>query len=97
MAQEAVAVVWYGRPTTEKAFCMCLTVMMSYLAIHEQAVELFSQASTKIILILGLLQVIIERFGRYPHRNDVLGKTSTQKRTEFAAAWFKFLAAFPNE
>jgi len=28
-------------------------------------------------------QMIIERFGRFPHRNDILGRTSTPEETEF--------------
>ncbi|MFM5160953.1 DUF924 family protein [Aeromonas veronii] len=28
-------------------------------------------------------QVIIERFGRFPHRNDILGRTSTPEEAEF--------------
>lgn len=28
-------------------------------------------------------QVIIERFGRYPHRNQVLGRTSTKEEEEY--------------
>ena len=28
-------------------------------------------------------QVIIERFGRFPHRNDILGRTSTPEETAF--------------
>jgi uncharacterized protein (DUF924 family) len=28
-------------------------------------------------------KVIIERFGRYPHRNDVLGRESTDEEKEF--------------
>jgi uncharacterized protein (DUF924 family) len=28
-------------------------------------------------------QVIIDRFGRFPHRNLVLGRTSTPEKTEF--------------
>jgi len=30
-------------------------------------------------------RVIIERFGRYPHRNEVLGRASTPEETEFLA------------
>ena len=28
-------------------------------------------------------QVIIERFGRFPHRNDILGRTSTPEEAAF--------------
>jgi len=28
-------------------------------------------------------KVIIDRFGRYPHRNEILGRESTQEEIEF--------------
>jgi uncharacterized protein (DUF924 family) len=52
--------------------------------IHQQAVQLF--------IALGLPdnldyeyrhQAIIERFGRYPHRNAILGRASTAEELAF--------------
>jgi uncharacterized protein (DUF924 family) len=28
-------------------------------------------------------KIIIDRFGRYPHRNEILGRTSTAEELEF--------------
>lgn len=54
------------------------------LMIHEQAVELFSQTGLENNLDFEFKhKVIIECFGRYPHRNEVLGRTSTPEEVEF--------------
>ena len=54
------------------------------LKIHEKAVELFSNAGLKNNLEFEYKhKVIIERFGRYPHRNEVLGRESTPEEIEF--------------
>ena len=52
--------------------------------IHEVALQLFSQSEVQ-----GNLEfekkhkVIIDRFGRYPHRNNILGRESTPEEEEF--------------
>ena len=33
---------------------------------------------------------VIERFGRFPHRNPILGRNSTPEELEFAKGWAKF-------
>ncbi len=54
------------------------------LLIHQRAVELFKENG-----IEGNLEfeykhkVIIEQFGRYPHRNDMLGRESTLEEKAF--------------
>ena len=54
------------------------------LAIHEIAVELFSSNGIPANLDFELRhKKIIERFGRYPHRNNVLGRQSTAEELEF--------------
>lgn len=54
------------------------------LKVHEQAVQLFSQPGLEGNLDFEHKhKVIIERFGRYPHRNDILGRTSTSEEIEF--------------
>ena len=52
---------------------------------HEQAVHLFSSdPGLKNILDFELKhKAIIDRFGRYPHRNQVLGRTSTSEEEAF--------------
>jgi uncharacterized protein (DUF924 family) len=54
------------------------------LAIHELAVDLYRQNGIQNNLDFELKhKEIIERFGRYPHRNEVLGRQSTEEELEF--------------
>ena len=51
---------------------------------HAQAVALFSQPSMEDTLRFALRhQAIIARFGRYPHRNAILGRDSTAEELAF--------------
>ncbi len=53
-------------------------------AIHEQAVELFESAGLQSNLEFELRhKAIIDRFGRYPHRNKILGRPSTEEEIQF--------------
>ena len=52
--------------------------------IHEQAVKLFSQPGMERNLEFEMKhKAIIDRFGRYPHRNAALGRESTREELEF--------------
>lgn len=52
--------------------------------IHALAVSLFAAPGMESNLDFELRhQAIIERFGRYPHRNAVLGRPSTASEIEF--------------
>ena len=52
--------------------------------VHTQAVALFSQPSMEDTLRFELRHKdIIDRFGRYPHRNAVLGRSSTAEELVF--------------
>ena len=54
------------------------------LQIHEAAVELFRRNGQQGNLDYELKhKEIIERFGRYPHRNEVLARTSTVEEIAF--------------
>jgi len=54
------------------------------LLIHEQAVELFSKPGLEDNLAFEHKhKKIIERFGRYPHRNSLLGRDSTAEEVAF--------------
>ena len=47
---------------------------------HERAVELLGALSNRQYLAYELKhQAIIDRFGRYPHRNEILGRESTEE------------------
>jgi uncharacterized protein (DUF924 family) len=54
--------------------------------IHAQAVVLFTQPGLENSLAFELRhQAIIARFGRYPHRNAILGRASTAEELAFLA------------
>ena len=54
------------------------------LEVHELAVKMFSQKGLEDNYEYELKhKVIIEKFGRYPHRNKVLGRESTLDEEEF--------------
>uniref|UniRef100_UPI000AD8790C DUF924 family protein n=1 Tax=Aliivibrio fischeri TaxID=668 RepID=UPI000AD8790C len=52
--------------------------------IHIEAVKLFESVGIKSnIDFEHKHKVIIDQFGRYPHRNDILGRISTKEELEF--------------
>lgn len=52
--------------------------------IHETAIELFSEPGLEYSLEFELRhKEIIDRFGRYPHRNEILGRKSTIEEMRF--------------
>ncbi|MDM1761741.1 MULTISPECIES: DUF924 family protein [Acinetobacter] len=52
--------------------------------IHEEALKLFAALGNPINLDFEKKhKVIIDRFGRYPHRNAILGRESTAEEIEF--------------
>lgn len=51
---------------------------------HQEAVRLFSQKGLEEFLKYELLhKSIIDRFGRYPHRNKIIGRKSIPEEVEF--------------
>jgi uncharacterized protein (DUF924 family) len=54
------------------------------LSIHEKAVELFKALGNETVLDYEYKhKAIIDRFERYPHRNKILGRTSTPEELAF--------------
>lgn len=54
------------------------------LKVHKVAVELFTELGKEENLEYEIRhKEIIERFGRYPHRNDALGRVSSAEEIEF--------------
>jgi uncharacterized protein (DUF924 family) len=52
--------------------------------VHAQAVELFSQLGLEDTVRFELRhKEIIDRFGRYPHRNTLLGRASSSEELAF--------------
>lgn len=82
LAQEAIAVGADKEIDSERVSFLYMPFMHSEsAAIHEVSMKLFGN--------LGNLEfeekhkAIIDRFGRYPHRNEILGRTSTAEEIEF--------------
>lgn len=85
LAQTAVALPEFELLTTKEKHCLLLPYMHSESAyIHEQAVVLFGKLDSPYALEFEIKhKVIIDRFGRYPHRNAVLGRESTAEEIAF--------------
>jgi len=52
------------------------------LKVHDRAMELFKALGIAVDFEIRHRDIII-RFGRYPHRNESLGRTSTPEELEF--------------
>ena len=85
LAQEAVAAGLDGVLEPNRRAFLYLPYMHSESAlIHTLAVRLFAAPGLEANLEFELRhQAIIERFGRYPHRNAVLGRQPTADELEF--------------
>ena len=82
MAQEAIAIGADNELTpAERAFLYMPFMHSESLIIHELAVPLFEKTSNLEFELKH--KSIIELFGRYPHRNDILGRVSTEAEIEF--------------
>lgn len=70
--------------TDEKKFILMPLMHSESKEIHKRAVPLFEALGDPHTLDYEIKhKVIIDRFGRYPHRNEVLGRVSTQEELEF--------------
>lgn len=68
----------------ERSFLYMPFMHSESMKIHEVAVELFRRNGLEGNFDYELKhKAIIERFGRYPHRNAILGRESTQDEIEF--------------
>ncbi|TXH90253.1 MAG: DUF924 domain-containing protein [Rhodoferax sp.] len=85
LAQELVASGLDQRlPTAQRVFAYMPYMHSESALVHTQAVKLFSQPGMEGNLDFELRhQAIITRFGRYPHRNAVLGRSSTAEEIAF--------------
>lgn len=85
LAEEAVALgLDKALPPTQRAFLYMPYMHSESLPIHEKAVQLFSQDGLDANLDFELKhKVIIQRFGRYPHRNAILGRESSEEELAF--------------
>jgi len=85
LAQEAVARGADQELAGEQRTFLYMPYMHSEsLKVHEEAVKLFTRNGIKNNLDFEIKhKLIIERFGRYPHRNAILGRESTPEEIEF--------------
>lgn len=68
----------------KRAFLYMPFMHSESLRMHQEAVRLFSEPGLGKNLIFELKhKEIIEKFGRYPHRNEVLGRQSSPQEVEF--------------
>lgn len=85
LAQEAVHIgADRDLSTDERTFCYMPFMHSESKLIHQVAVELFTSVNVETSLHYELKhKEIIDRFGRYPHRNELLGRPSTPEEIEF--------------
>jgi len=71
-------------PLAQRSFAYMPYMHSESALVHTQAVELFTQLGNENNLNFELRhKAIIDRFGRYPHRNAILGRTSTPEELAF--------------
>jgi len=87
LAQEAVALGCdLELPVPQRVFLYLPWMHSESALLHEQALRLFATPGMeKNLEFEHRHKSIIDRFGRYPHRNDALGRISTPEEIEFLA------------
>jgi uncharacterized protein (DUF924 family) len=85
LAQEAVAKGIDQKVDLRQRTFLYMPYMHSEsLVIHQEAVKLFAQPGLEYNYDFEIKhKQIIDKFGRFPHRNKVLGRTSTPEEIEF--------------
>ena len=71
-------------PTAQRVFAYMPYMHSESLAIHAEALRLFDQPGLENNLAFEQRHLaILQRFGRYPHRNAILGRSSTAEELAF--------------
>jgi len=84
LAQEAVALGAHRALDARRRVFMLMPYMHSESrAVHEVALQLFADCPAGNLDYEHRHKAIIDRFGRYPHRNAVLGRVSTPEEIAF--------------
>jgi len=85
LSQEAIKADGYaGLAVNERIFLMMPFMHSESRLIHVEAVKLFDQPGMESNLDFAYRhKEIIDRFGRYPHRNAILGRDSTPEEIAF--------------
>lgn len=85
LAQSAIASGFHKALSAQQRTFLYMPFMHSEsLKVHDVAMTLFRDNGVQTNLDFEIKhRDIIERFGRYPHRNGILGRESTQEEIEF--------------
>ena len=85
LAQEAIVLGLASQlPPVQRAFLYLPFMHSEDRKVHERAMELFSEPGLEPNLAAEIRhKAIIDRFGRYPHRNATLGRESTLEEEAF--------------
>ena len=85
LAQEAVRLPGFAAMKEEERHFILMPLMHSESrTIHTQAAALFERYTSESASDFELRhKAVIDRFGRYPHRNAVLGRESTAEEQDF--------------
>ena len=84
LAQEAATQPGFSGPPDTWRHMMLMPLMHSESrTIHALALELFTRHAAHALVHEEQHKAIIDRFGRYPHRNAVLGRDSTAEELKF--------------
>lgn len=85
LAQEAIKDQIFEQYNPEKRRFILMPFMHAeHLMIHEMALPLFEKYTEELTIDYEKRhKSIIERFNRYPHRNEILGRVSTPEEIEF--------------
>ena len=85
LAQEALRLPGFAAMQEEERHFILMPLMHSESrAIHTQAAALFERYTSESASDFELQhKAVIDRFGRYPHRNAVLGRESTAEEQDF--------------
>jgi len=85
LAQEALRLPGFAAMQEEERHFILMPLMHSESrAIHTQATALFERYTSETASDFELRhKAVIDRFGRYPHRNAVLGRESTAEEQDF--------------
>ncbi len=85
LAQEAITLgVDQQLEPSQRAFLYMPFMHSESLSMQAHSVELFKQPGMESNYDFAVRhRDIIERFGRYPHRNEILGRESSQQETDF--------------
>jgi uncharacterized protein (DUF924 family) len=85
LSQEAVSAgALHELGEMERAFLLLPYMHSESRLVHAQAEELFKRFTPQTNYEFELRhKIIVDRFGRYPHRNQILGRASTAEEIEF--------------